>query len=382
MSVRSTDAVYRGEPGRPERRPCLNKEISPLFKLDLFQHIGLYLGPVGIAACGRVCKEVKLLCDTPNLLVQSIDFIRLGNSGRGFTVGFLGDTNSTLERLVQLNPNLRSLSLSGSNITNEGVDFLTHLPYLEKLDLSSCKNLTGNSLYRLRGIPLKKLSIMGSKIDDNGLSNLRDTPLESLALNGCPITDQGLANLGPKESLHTLSFDHCKQITGAGVRHLSQFPNLKSLSMSFCEGIAPDGFDGLAALSSLESLRMGGCRVTALTLSDIQHLPSLIALDILGCPGVNDYGLRQLQNLRLQSLELSSDEVTDLGVSYLAGLPLRKLNLSCCHKITPRCFPHIQSLPHLEEFNLISCQVSAQEKDRLMRLLLTERSSKRRKTGP
>src|SRR5262249_9180016 len=76
---------------------------------------------------------------------------------------------------------------------------------------------------------LQGLYLSGSKITDKGLETLAQMPqLASLGIRVTQITDAGLAHLAKLPNLHTLDV-HSTQITDTGLQHLKGMTNLTTI---------------------------------------------------------------------------------------------------------------------------------------------------------
>jgi endonuclease YncB( thermonuclease family) len=105
-------------------------------------------------------------------------------------------------------PDLRTLSLRRTLITNEG---LAQLKRFEKL---------------------RTLSLMNTGVGDAGLEHLASlSALEDLDLDRTAITDAGLAHLKGLSNLRRLQVAHTA-VTDAGLKHLENLPNLRELNVA------------------------------------------------------------------------------------------------------------------------------------------------------
>lgn len=96
------------------------------------------------------------------------------------------------------------------------------------------------------------------------------------------------------------------------------------------------------------------------------HFPNLTHLDLCHCSNLTDIGLSYLQNLSsLQHLDLCfsfdpssySPNITNEGLSYLAKLPLRYLDLDCFYDITDETIALFKECP-LEYLCINECKIS------------------------
>jgi len=121
--------------------------------------------------------------------------------------------------LVQLNglPDLRTLDLSNTCITGDGLGRVGPLPALTFLNLQSTR-VTSGDLAQLKGFPqLCTLDLSATPIDDTGLAHLKDLPhLSSLILFHTPITDAGLKHVAEIPQLKWL-FVSGSKVTRAGL---------------------------------------------------------------------------------------------------------------------------------------------------------------------
>ena len=116
-------------------------------------------------------------------------------------------------------PNLRYLSLSCSDISNEEVAALARLQELKILDLS-CSRIEEGPLPGLADLQLKWLSINRTRLDDKGVKSLRGmTKLQHLDLTRTKVTDDSLQHLETLTRLKKLVLRRTL-VTQAGVQEL------------------------------------------------------------------------------------------------------------------------------------------------------------------
>ncbi len=139
----------------------------------------------------------------------------------------LGD--EVAEAVVEF-PKLRLLELSFTQITDAGVEKLSHLDRLECFGLSSPRitNAAMQDIVRLKNLTL--LSIAGTKIGDESLDKLLELPkLTELRLSAA-VTNRGLPTIAKLTQLETLYLGG-KQIDDRGLVHLQGMKNLKYLDV-------------------------------------------------------------------------------------------------------------------------------------------------------
>jgi hypothetical protein len=130
-------------------------------------------------------------------------------------------------------PTVQSLDLSGTDVTDEGLQHIVAGPKdLPTLQLDGT-SITDAAIEVLKGLPnLTNLSLTGTAITDKGLAMLPEClpNLRSLTLNDC----QGISNDCPRsvaklERLQALSLANCRQISGDGLEHLRDKKSFQSI---------------------------------------------------------------------------------------------------------------------------------------------------------
>ncbi|APZ95588.1 leucine-rich repeat domain-containing protein [Fuerstiella marisgermanici] len=127
---------------------------------------------------------------------------------------------------------LRSLDLSGTTITDKGLETLAKLPHLEALRLDDMR-LTSTGLKALSQCEsLRELTLAGSEFGEvtvDGIGGIQ--MVETLDLSDCGVTDAsavGLANLNRLQRLYLGR----TQITGKGLQQLAAMPDLTLLNLA------------------------------------------------------------------------------------------------------------------------------------------------------
>ncbi len=100
------------------------------------------------------------------------------------------------EGLDPLAPNIISLELSGTDVTDSDLAALSRFPNLTSVDLSRTA-VTGSSLEALANLPfLTRINLYGTRVDDSALDVLAAFPaLEGVYLWNTNVTDEGVARL-------------------------------------------------------------------------------------------------------------------------------------------------------------------------------------------
>ena len=228
---------------------------------------------------------------------------------------------------------------------------------------------------------LDRLDLSGTRITDVGLELL--APLEgvrNLKLRFAEfVSEGGVAHLKGWESLETLDL-RGTQVRSLVFGHLAGLQGLRRLDLSHTR-ITDEGFDELVEIQGLEELAIGSNRLDGSALDRLKLLPKLRSLSVNGVQRVDSgiWGLAlNLDNLRrlgeleqLEELDLTGATITDsgsdrpglpdaertslLGLEALAGLVrLRRLSLAR-QPVTAETLAFLSELPELRELNLAGC---------------------------
>jgi Leucine-rich repeat (LRR) protein len=169
---------------------------------------------------------------------------------------------------------LRGLDISGSPVTDKGIQSLHDLRSLEVLDAHSTK-ISGAGLENLTG--LKRLVVYDTEITGAGLENL--TGLKRLEAHDTKITSENMKSLANLKDLQYVKLGRTP-IDGDGLKHLNGLRHLEHLDVVDTK-IDNESLRNLTLLPSIQFLNLGGCAVddrAAGTLPSIHCvLPSLSA---------------------------------------------------------------------------------------------------------
>ena len=155
---------------------------------------------------------------------------------------------------------LRSLDLCYSGVKNSHLARLSNLPLLEEINLDSCPvgdwslaHLADNNV-----VPnLKSLDLADTDITDRALVHVAKLKkLEHLSLFYCEISNTGLQHLSQMESLQVLNLDS-RDIGDTGMYYLRNLKNLKCLDI-FSGRVTDTGCSHIAKIKSLETLELCG----------------------------------------------------------------------------------------------------------------------------
>ena len=155
---------------------------------------------------------------------------------------------------------LRSLDLCYSGVKNTHLSHLSNLPSLEEINLDSCPvgdwslaHFADNNV-----MPnLKSLDLADTDVTDRGLVHIAKLKkLEHLSLFYCEISNAGLRYISQMESLQVLNLDS-RDIGDSGMFFLRNLKNLKCLDV-FSGRITNTGCSHIGKIKSLETLELCG----------------------------------------------------------------------------------------------------------------------------
>ena len=168
--------------------------------------------------------------------LRHLEMYKMGHSAQ------VGDAG--VKHVAQL-PNLEGLDLTRTEITDEGLAYLSQCENLVMLDLGFCAKITDEGLRNLTGLPnLLYLDLGYTQITDEGVRNLIGSKcLLRLKLNGTRITNEGLRHLHRIPSLISLDLAHAS-VTDAGMKHFEKMPALSFLEVNGTD-VTDKGVNGL-----------------------------------------------------------------------------------------------------------------------------------------
>jgi uncharacterized protein (TIGR03067 family) len=316
----------------PEVPKDLDQYLALLPKLPHLESVNIFLGTV-------TDEGFKHLADCPNLKVLTLQDYPLV-------------TDAGLEHFDRLTK-LETLMMFRINITNVGAAKFAGMRALKMLVLNDTQ-VTGELLQELPCPDLQSLSLTGPQVEDRGLDNLARFPklvslalansrisdatlttigqlrdLEHLTVSAPAITDAGLAELASLAKLQSLDLSKTA-ITDASSALLGRFSQLQTLNLSDTR-LTSAGLKALASLKGLEFLQLNNLKLTAADIAALEALPDLRYLSVHGMP-LDDQliaavkrlkGLRQLTlsdpPVEMQRAQAWADETPNLSVGVFTG---------------------------------------------------------------
>lgn len=171
----------------------------------------------------------------------------------------LADSDVTDEALTDIKSlNVVHLNLSGTQISDQGLTYLSGHEYCQLLDLSYTQCSSNGLNNVVTSLPLQSLILRGIKLSEDTLEALGQcTQLMLLNLANTNVQDQWLAALRKVETLEYLIL-YQTEVTG---KTLNQLTNLSYLDLSFCP-VDSRAIEQLNLLTNLASLHLMGIKLS------------------------------------------------------------------------------------------------------------------------
>ena len=235
-------------------------------------------------------------------------------------------------------PDLETLDLSHTRITDEGMLRLKGASKIKDLNLFYAEWITDQGMMAIRDWKhLKRLNVRGTRISDGTLEIVGRMPgLEALDIAHTSVTDNGLDYLITLVNLKELSLGRGR-LTNASLQILKMLPTITYLDLSGARPAPPDmpgraaqqgipeaSVRAIAELKELRVLKLGYSAIGAEGLRILSTVASIEKLALEGCHRVNDAAIAELANWKnLKYLDVQDTQVTQTGVDAL-----KKANLS------------------------------------------------------
>jgi hypothetical protein len=247
-------------------------------------------------------------------------------------------------------PNLRSVRLSGADVTNAGIKSLVGIKQLSSLTLSRT-SVTDFGLSQLKELDsLDRLSLYGTLFSTQAMRRLQYVAgLRTLSLHAPADESQleFLTEVRQIESLYLSETQWSRQVTEV----INQLANLKRLSLSVTDtddrqlhwiaqieiplslSVMRSPQVTVEGWKELSDAKLRGLTVMSTSIDDsgLAHLGQIVSLESLAIyeAPVTDAGLAHLEELKsLRSLRLHKSKVTEEGVARLRKTLPRLLRAS------------------------------------------------------
>src|SRR5579864_899515 len=216
-----------------------------------------------------------------------------------------------------------SVNFAGSDFADNDCSVITRLGNVKNIDLSFTQ-ISDKSLGCLDP-EMVSLDVSGTRVTDQGLEQLvRYTKLSALRLLQTSIGDAGMSHVQKLHELTLLDLSASK-VTDEGVFRLSTLTKLKVFAVNG-PSVSDKSVDILAKLPQLTDLDLTSTRVSDRGLEKIASHQNLQKLKLNGCIGVTDLGLKHLKTLpKLTELEISGTSVTDSAIADIASMKQLKV---------------------------------------------------------
>ncbi|EKF28370.1 leucine-rich repeat protein (LRRP), putative [Trypanosoma cruzi marinkellei] len=207
---------------------------------------------------------------------------------------------------------LKSLDLSRTGVTDDGLLALNACHLLEEVDLSGCAFICALPFMKSMGC-LRVLKLRNSGITDRAISAIgAATALVHLDIAGCFLVTS-LNPLGGLKRLEWMNTSWCG-VRDGGVEGLSCCDNLEYLSMARCWDIK--NVNALGVLSKLQILDLCGTNVDDEGIAGLSHSASLCSLNLSDCFCI--CSVRALAAMpSLKEMDVSYTAVTEESLSLL-----------------------------------------------------------------
>ncbi|MDE3196393.1 MAG: hypothetical protein KGN84_08615 [Acidobacteriota bacterium] len=255
---------------------------------------------------------------------------------------WVADTD--LRRLTEF-PELATLDLSLTHITDQGMAELRPLRNVTDLNLYYCEYVTDQGIAALKDWKkLKRLNLHGTKASDTALEHISGIgSLESVNVGSTLMTDVGLERLATLTNLKELTMGG-NELGDAGLQALRELPTLTFLDLSGRQGtdknvwtivMSNAGLDAVLSLKNLRELHIGcyslnvgiegtkfgeiaATSVTPEWLEKMKALPNLEVLKLQGCRRIDDGAMKTLASMpKLREADLKGTGVTAKGAEAL-----------------------------------------------------------------
>jgi len=248
---------------------------------------------------------------------------------------------ATLERLS----NLETLNLYRTKISNAGVARLSKLRKLQDIDIRYTR-VTAAGYDALRGaLPAARIQFAGgggrqiSKLTAPAGRDAAELEKWMLAvggtvrretgfvsLRGIPLDEAGVSALARMPGLRILDLE-ATDLGDTSMAALAKIGTLEELTLNSTQ-VTDAGVAALGGLRQLRRLRLNNTYAEGAGFASWPADSVLEELSLLGTPA-NDISIENLARLtRLRRLVLAESDVTGMGLTKLADLPLVELDLS------------------------------------------------------
>jgi len=214
--------------------------------------------------------------------------------------GFKHLKDASLLEFIACSPQIKSISLKYTHLTDDSLFELAKLPQLKKVTLKGCKRITQRGLCELVKAKLSYLNLSHVRGVTDKVTCCLDSP-QNLYLENTQISDLSLRGLGSLSQLKVLCLNNCKNILeSSSYLHLRNLKGLKKLFIQHAKYLlGPDFVSIIQTLGrQLTELDITGCFL--LDSNSINQIPQ---------------NCRSLKNLVMKNFDLEITTLVDLCIN-------------------------------------------------------------------
>lgn len=177
---------------------------------------------------------------------------------------------------------VRLVELVDTEVTNDDLKLLSHLPRLESVDISGGE-ITAAGLVHLKELQgLKRLYLNNLPITSDALAELSHLKnLDTLSLRNAGIDNNAMVHIKKLDQLNVLNLAET-DITNAALKELQGLENLGTLVLAGT-AVTGEGFSHLKPIKTLRTLNVSGCKELDGHLLELSDLPELRMLYVYDC---------------------------------------------------------------------------------------------------
>jgi Leucine-rich repeat (LRR) protein len=255
---------------------------------------------------------------------------------------------------------LVSLDLSHAKFSDEGMEPLSLLTNLEKLNMEYCTTITGTGFQYLTSLTkLHTLNVSSTSITSDGFYDIGQ--LSSLIDLNCMdclhMSILSLVHLSNLKLLENLNIQFAKELID--ITPIGEMPSLEYLNIDNCERLTVSDVDSWSRLDNLKTVTFYSSFVSDDILKCVSRLPSLENLDLGNNNMFTSIGIRHLISVTsLEDLYMPHcDHLTNHAFEHLAQMTqLTSLTLSSCNSFDARGLVHLTNLTSLVELDVENCE--------------------------
>lgn len=289
----------------------------------------------------------KLIC-TGNTLVKDADLKELATQTTLTDLRLSSSSDvkgSGLAYLVGLP--LERLLLSHTGLDDSGLFYISQMRHLTYLDISGCQKVGTRALGLLSAIPLHRLYVARSDIDDDNL-----------------------VGISAIQTLTMLDLAENHKITAVGIKSLENLPKLVDVEFS-CDSWETPEFEALSNLKHLQKITLGSERTkNASDLVLFKKVPDLYIVGFYGTCLPSGFTSRLKEYPKLRDLYLRSTNITDDDLTGIANIPTLQSVYFYENFITDEGLKVLSKNKKLRHLRFKLCRLVTQEGlDQLRRLM-------------